>query len=68
MQMVTMVCLRWLAPMRIDLAQNLRYVPFALLGAIGGLAVFRRLTTRQSHLAVSVLLVVSGIGLIGRAA
>jgi uncharacterized membrane protein YfcA len=68
MQIVTMPCLRWLAPLRVDLAQNLRYVPFALLGAIGGLAVFRRLTTRQFHLAVSVLLVVSGVGLIGRAA
>ena len=68
MQIVTMACLRWLAPLRIDLAQNLRFVPFALVGAIGGLAVFRRLSTRQFQLAVSLLLVVSGVALIGRVA
>ena len=67
MQIVTMICLRWQAPLRVDLAQNLRFVPFALLGAIGGFALFRRMTTRQFHVAVSVLLVVSGAALIGRA-
>ena len=38
-----------------------------LLGAMGGLAVFQRLTNKQFHGAVSILLVVSGIGLLARA-
>jgi uncharacterized membrane protein YfcA len=67
MQIVTVLCLQWQAPMRVDIVQTLQFVPFALLGAIGGLAVFQRMTTRQFHVAVSLLLVVSGMGLIGRA-
>jgi hypothetical protein len=42
-------------------------VPFALLGAIGGLAVFRRMSNQQFQVAVSALLVVSGMGLLARA-
>jgi len=47
--------------------RELQYVPFALLGAIGGMAVFHRLTNRQFQMAVSALLVVSGLGLLSRA-
>ena len=36
MQVVTLVCLRWEAPIRVNAAQDLNLVPFALLGAIGG--------------------------------
>jgi len=68
MQIVTLGCLRCQAPLRVDVAQNLRFVPFALFGAIGGFALFRRMTTRQFHLCISVLLVVSGAALIVRAA
>ena len=38
--------------------------PFALLGAIGGLALFQRMSNKQFHVAVSLLLVASGIGLL----
>jgi uncharacterized membrane protein YfcA len=47
-------------------AQDLALVPFALLGAIGGIAVFQRMSNQQFQRAVSVLLVVSGIGLLAR--
>jgi uncharacterized membrane protein YfcA len=66
MQIVTIVCLRWQAPAHASVVQDLAFVPFALLGAIGGLAVFQRLTNKQFHGAVSVLLVVSGVGLLVR--
>jgi uncharacterized membrane protein YfcA len=67
MQLVTLVCLRWHAPADLALARDLRYVPFALVGALGGLAVFERMTNKQFQAAVSVLVVVSGIGLLARA-
>ena len=66
MQIVTIACLWWQAPVRASVAQDFTFVPFALLGAIGGLAVFQRLTNRQFHGAVSILLVVSGVGLLAR--
>jgi len=66
MQIVTIACLWWQAPARASVAQDFTFVPFALLGAIGGLAVFQRLTNRQFHGAVSILLVVSGVGLLAR--
>lgn len=66
MQVVTIVCLRFLAPMRMNVAHDLRFVPFAVLGAMGGLAVFRRLTQSQFQVAVSALLAVSGVGLLAR--
>jgi uncharacterized membrane protein YfcA len=67
MQFATIACLQWQAPTHVSVAQDLTFVPFALLGAIGGLAVFQRLSNKQFHGAVSVLLVVSGIGLLIRA-
>src|SRR5262249_10413411 len=67
MQIVALVCLRWQAPINVGVVHDLRYVPFALLGAIGGLAGFQRLTTKQFQIAVSVLLGVSGVGLLVQA-
>jgi uncharacterized membrane protein YfcA len=47
--------------------RTLGFVPFALLGAVGGFALYRRLTTGQFQAAMSVLLIVSGAGLLMRA-
>jgi len=46
---------------------DLRFVPFALIGGIAGFALFQRMTNRQFHAVMSMLLVVSGIGLLTRA-
>jgi hypothetical protein len=67
MQVVTIACLQWQAPARVTVAQDLTFVPFALLGAIGGLALFQRMSNNQFSGAVSLLLVASGIGLLTRA-
>ena len=66
MQVVAMACLRWQAHGRLGIAHDVSLVPFALLGAIGGLAIFRRMSNRQFQVSVSVLLVASGLGLLGR--
>jgi uncharacterized membrane protein YfcA len=67
MQIVTILCLQWQAPVDMHAAQDLRFVPFALLGAVGGFAAFERMTNKQFHVVVSALLVVSGVGLLSRA-
>ena len=67
MQFVTIGCLWWHAPANVHAAQDLHLVPFALLGAIGGLALFRRITNTQFQWFVSLLLLVSGVGLLVRA-
>jgi len=67
MQLVTIACLRWETPVHDSIAHDLGFVPFALLGAIGGLAVFERLSQKQFEIAVSLLLAVSGVGLLVRA-
>ena len=64
MQVVTILCLRWQAAAHIDVAQTLSIVPFALLGAVGGLALFRRISNGQFQLVMSALLAVSGVGLL----
>jgi hypothetical protein len=66
MQLVTIACLRWQASKQVGFDHDLIFVPFALLGAMAGLAVFRLMSNRQFQVAVSVLLVVSGLGLLGR--
>lgn len=68
MQLVTLAWLSALSPTVSTSAgpAELRYVPFALLGAMGGLALFRRLSTGQFNVVVSVLLVLSGTGLLLR--
>jgi len=67
MQFVTVACLGWAAPPQLEALRTADFVPFALLGAIGGFALFRRMTTQQFHAAVSLLLIVSGVGLLARA-
>lgn len=67
MQIVTVICLRWQAPTRMSVAHDLSFVPFALLGALGGLAVFQRMTNNQFQVAVSLMLAISGVGLLVRA-
>ena len=67
MQFVTVACLLASAPPHADVLRHASFVPFALLGAIVGFEVYRRMTTRQFHSAVSLLLIVSGAGLLGRA-
>ena len=42
------------------------FVTFALRGAIGAFALFHRLTTRQFRVALAVLLLASGLGLVAR--
>jgi len=64
---VTVACLAWSAPPHADVLRPASFVPFALLGAMGGFELYRRMTTRQFHSAVSVLLIVSGAGLLARA-
>ena len=66
MQIVTIACLRWQSPIQAGIAQDLSFVPFALIGAVGGLAVFQRLSQKQFQVAVSLLLAVSGVGLLVR--
>jgi len=67
MQIVTIVCLRSMAPSHDNVMEGLIFVPFALLGAIVGLAVFQRLTNRQFQVAVGLMLAISGTGLLARA-
>jgi uncharacterized membrane protein YfcA len=67
MQIATLACLVSRSTTRYDVARDLWFVPFALLGTIGGLALFQRLTGKQFHAVVSVLLVASGFGLLARA-
>jgi len=66
MQLVTIACLRWQSPIHDSIAEDLAFVPFALVGAVGGLAVFQRLSQKQFQWAVSLLLAVSGVGLLAR--
>jgi uncharacterized protein len=65
MQAATIVSLLVQSPGKID-GESFAFVPFALLGAMGGIAVFQRLSTQQFQRAVGLLLVVSGIGLVVR--
>ena len=66
MQLVTIVCLHWFAPTNVLPAHDLSFVPFALFGAIGGLALYQRMNTKQFHMATSALLLCSGVGLLLR--
>ena len=67
MQALTLICLRWQAPTVVQATQDLTFVPFALFGAIGGLALFQRMSQRNFHAATSALLLISGAGLLARA-
>lgn len=67
MQLVTVACLASTAVPQTDALHYASFVPFALMGAVGGFALYRRLSLRQFHAAVSLLLIVSGTGLLTRA-
>lgn len=67
MQVVCVVCLHVQgssAPFALD---DRSFVPFAMVGGIAGFALYRRMTKGQLHVVMSVLLVVSGLGLLARA-
>ena len=67
MQLVTVACLASTAVPQADALHYASFVPFALMGAVGGFALYRRMSLRQFHAAVSLLLIVSGTGLLTRA-
>jgi uncharacterized membrane protein YfcA len=67
MQLVAVACLTCSAVPHTDVLRYASFVPFALMGAVGGFAVYRRLTTQQFRAALSLLLLVSGAGLLTRA-
>jgi len=67
MQIWTLVCLHWHAPTQAPLSDGFGFVPFALLGGIAGFAIYQRLTHAQFRAGVSALLMLSGLGLLGRA-
>lgn len=67
MQIATVACLAVAAQPHLAEARMAGFVPFALLGAVGGFALFRRLTTQQFQAAVGLLLIASGAGLLARA-
>ncbi|MCC6194143.1 MAG: sulfite exporter TauE/SafE family protein [Burkholderiales bacterium] len=66
MQVVTIVCLRLAAPDTKLASQDVRFLPFAIIGAIAGFALYQRMSNRQFQAATSMLLIVSGLGLLGR--
>jgi uncharacterized membrane protein YfcA len=66
MQLVTIACLRFAAPGAKLASQDLRFVPFAVLGAVAGFALYQRMSNRQFQAATSALLIISGLGLLGR--
>jgi uncharacterized membrane protein YfcA len=66
MQVVAFLCLHAQDAESVLALDDLRFVPFALIGGVAGFALFQRMTNRQFHAAISTLLVVSGIGLLTR--
>ena len=66
MQAAALACLRTQTPAELPGGIVLVYVPVAVMGAMLGLAIFRRLSNRHFNWAVNVLLLVSGIALVGR--
>jgi len=68
MQPITLLVIYLMRPSSSTVTQldwkTLTFVPAALLGAWLGLRIFRRLTDRQFNVAVHVLLILSGIGLV----
>lgn len=67
MQIVSIVCLHWQdSSVRLIMA-DARFVPFAMIGGVAGFALYQHLTNRQFQSVTSILLVVSGMGLLARA-
>lgn len=67
MQLEALVFLRAEASSAIGLEPFLVYAPLALAAACAGVTVFRRMTNRQFNATVYVLLIASGVCLVGRA-
>ena len=67
MQVIALLCLHWQDSASVISLADLRFVPFALIGAVAGFALYQRMTNRQLNAVMSMLLVVSGIGLLTRA-
>jgi uncharacterized membrane protein YfcA len=67
MQFVALYCLHRQDVASMLSVEDLRFVPFALTGGVGGFALFQSMTGRQFHAMTSLLLVASGIGLLTRA-
>jgi uncharacterized membrane protein YfcA len=67
MQLITLICLHWQDTASVLALDDLRFVPFALIGCLAGFALFERMTNRQFQAATSMLLVASGLGLLTRA-
>ena len=67
MQVVCLACLHWQDSSAVLTLDDLRFVPFAMIGGVAGYALYERMTTRQFQTVMSMLLVVSGIGLLTRA-
>jgi uncharacterized protein len=68
MQPITLLVIHLMRPpsstaMQLDW-QTLAFIPAALVGAWFGLLIFRRLSDRQFEIAVTMLLILSGVGLI----
>ena len=64
MQIVTMISLQVIGRAQIGTQHDLKFVPFAIVGAAIGFAWFRRLSAVQFRTALNVLLIVSGVGLL----
>ncbi|HJU24945.1 MAG TPA: sulfite exporter TauE/SafE family protein [Casimicrobiaceae bacterium] len=67
MQIVTAASLHVLGRAQLGAQHDLRFVAFAICGATIGYAYFRRLSGAQFRVALNVLLIVSGVGLLATA-
>jgi uncharacterized membrane protein YfcA len=67
MQVVSIACLHWQDSGAVVALDDVRFVPFAMIGGIIGFALYQRMTNRQFQAVMSTLLVVSGLGLLARA-
>ncbi len=65
MQLEALACLRLSAPQAMTAEVFLLYMPMALVAACAGLALFRRMSGGQFTLVVHVLLIGSGLSLLG---
>ena len=67
MQLEALLCLSARSPAALSMETLALYAPVALAAAVIGLAIFRRLTTRQFARVVNALLIASGLALVGGA-
>ena len=67
MQVVSIACLHWQDSGAVLALDDVRFVPFAMIGAVTGFALYQRMTNKQFQAVLSMLLVVSGMGLLTRA-